>query len=190
MPGRILAATRTTAGTRNLVTPHLILDQQNLTGGVGAGFGEASGQVYKGQGFIPTATTLSAIAFQLRATGSQGMKVFIDNADANFFPTGTLGVGLYSFTIANGSLATTLKTYNLPVALTIVPGNRYCFYLAPWNIGGNVYADDYRDMEVSVANPYANGKNINYSGSWVNGDGGNQDLVFQTYGTAERILAS
>lgn len=162
-----------------------LLDQQNLTGGVGIGSGQTPTPQARSQGFKPTYNYLSAIAFKINSVGSKGMLVVIDNADANSKPTGTYQVGLYSFEITNAQLSTALKKFSLPTPLAVTANNQYAFYLVPWNTTTHAYADDYRDWDSSVGNPYANGKQAFYdsgSGTWGNNDSGNADSVFQTYG--------
>ena len=167
-----------------------IIDQQNLTGGVGIGFGDSgSGRDYLMQGFIAKLSTIDAVSFQLNSVGSQGMKVWIDNADANFFPTGTVGVGIGGATeITNANLSTTHKKYTLASAVTLVPGNRYVICMAPWNTSTHVWASDYRDVNSATSNPYANGRRVHGDTAFttfVAPDSGNADIVFATYGTVE-----
>ncbi len=164
------------------------LDQYNDTGGTAIGFGQAAGTVYRAQGFIPTKNSLTKIGFKPNSVGTKGLKVIIDVAGSNSFPTGTLGTGLYSFTITNATLSTSFKEYSLPVALTVTTGSQYCFYLAPWDTGTNLYSDDYRDFDSNTANPYASGKMSSYASSaWTNNDAGTSDMVFATYGTTVAV---
>lgn len=164
----------------------ITIDQFNYSGGVGIGWGDATRHA-RGQGFIPNFKYLSGIAFKINSTGSKGMKVFIDTADSNSFPTHAFETGaLASFVIPNSSLTTNLKRFNLPVPLAVTPGNQYCFYLEPWDTSTDTYADDYRDWDSSVGNPYASGKQAQYDPTapgWLNNDSGNADSVFETYGT-------
>lgn len=163
----------------------MALDQENTSGALGIGFGENAGVKYRSQSFIPTLNLLEQIAVHPNSTGSKGLKFYIDNADSNGFPTGTLGVGLYSFVVPNASLVAALTAYSLPVPLSVTPGNSYCYYMAPWDTAGDVYSDDYRDFRASVSNPYASGKMASYETAtgWYNNDDGNADMVFQTYGS-------
>lgn len=180
-----------TAGTKSLkytvvTTPPIeIVDAANTTGGVGIGFGQTPNPQARGQGFKTTGSLITAVAFKLNSVGSKGMLVVFDNADSNSKPTGVYKTGIYSFEITNGNLATSLKKFALPVALPVTPGNQYVFYLVPWDTSTHAYADDYRDWDSNVGNPYANGKQSYYDtssgGSWNNNDSGNADSVFRIY---------
>ena len=158
------------------------LDQSQPLGNTYAGFGEYSGTRYRGMGFKTTGTSLTAISFELYSTGTYGMKVYIDTADADSIPEHAVGSELYSWEIPNAQLSAPLKKYSLPTPLSVTPATQYCFYLAPWNTTTHAYADDYRDPSWQNANVYANGKPIGYSsGAWWVSDSGNFDMRFEIY---------
>lgn len=167
-----------------------IQDQVNTSGTLGVGFGDVgNGRDYLMQGFIPTASNISAVAFYLHGksgNGNQGYKVWIDNADASFFPTGAVGVGIGGATeIPNASLVTgALTQYILSAPVTLTPGNRYVMCFAPWNTSTHVFSSDYQDWRTSVSNPYANGRRVHGNtafNSFSAPDSGNADIQFRTY---------
>lgn len=160
------------------------VDQVQNVGTHGVGFGQFAAVRYRGQGFIPTYSFLSAIEFQ-RNLGSQGIKVYIDTADVNSLPLHAVGSELYSFVIPFSQLSASLTKYNLPVLLPVTPGVQYVFYLAPWNTTTNSYQDDYQDAWFQTADVYPRGKSpINTNGTWAVSDTGNLDMNFKTYGFA------
>lgn len=169
-----------------------IVDQENTSGAVGIGWGDVgSGRDYLAQGFIPTLDNITAISFWINSksgTGTQGYLLWIDNANANSEPTGTVFVGIGGVTeITNAELTTgSLVKYTLATPVTgLTPGNRYCFVLAPYNTTTNAYSADYQDFTSSVSNPYANGRRTHgdtaYT-TWSAPDSGNADLQFRVYG--------
>ena len=168
-------------------------DQENTTGGTSIGFGDTgSGRDYMVQGFIPTLTTITAIEFDMNAVGTEDLKIWIDTADANSSPdNGVDGIG-GSTQIANADLSTSLKKFTLTTPITnLIVGNQYCIGAAPWDIGTDAWASDYRDWNSAVSNPYANGRREHLDASYANPtapDSGNADIVFATYGeTVEGI---
>lgn len=170
-----------------------VIDQENISGTIGIGFGDTgNGRDYMCQGFIPTLDNITAVSFQLNSTGSKGMKVWIDNADASYFPTGAVGVGIGGATeIPNGSLTTSLTKYTLASSVTLVPGNRYVICSAPWNTSTHVWEADYRDVKSSVSNPYANGRRVHADAAYTSfgaPDSGNADILFRTYGESTTTL--
>lgn len=159
------------------------VDQSQLLNNANAGFGQNAFVRYRGQGFKPTLSQLTGIAFDLGAIGTYGIKVYIDAADSNSIPLHAPGSELYSFVIPNASLSLGLTVYNLPAALNVTPGSQYCFYLAPWDPVGNAYIDDYRDTRWQSSDVYANGKAIrNDNGTWSNEAAGAFDMEFETVG--------
>jgi len=155
-----------------------IVDQSQLLGGTGAGFGEFDGMRYRGQGFIPDIASLTAIEFD-RNKGSYGIKIFLYAADSDSIPTGG---EIYSWEVANGDITGNFQKFTLPVEQTLTIGNRYCFYIAPWDTSAHEYHDDYQDADWKNANVYSDGKAIQYFGGWSVSDSGNLDMHFQTYG--------
>jgi hypothetical protein len=141
------------------------------------------------QGFIPTATNISAIAFYLHSkSGSPdiGYRVWIDEADANFYPVNGIGGIGGSTLITNASLVTgALTKYSLSSVVSgLTAGNRYVIVIAPWNTTTNAWASSYNDFRTSVSNPYANGRRVHGDGSyssWFAPDSGNADIQFRTY---------
>lgn len=163
-----------------------VLDQSQTGGVTSAGFGEVSATRYRGQAWVPTYSRLEAISFQLGSVGTQGIKVYIDSATGSI-PDHSPGAEIYSFTIANATLAASFKKYLLPVPLDgLTPGAQYAFYLAPWNIAGNTYSDDYRDLTWINSNAYLPGDAIvNNAGTWSVSDTGNLDMKFETYACSD-----
>jgi Na+-transporting NADH:ubiquinone oxidoreductase subunit NqrE len=181
----------TVTDTSSVSMPNEIVDQSQLLNGTGAGFGENAHVRYRGQGFTPTLNNLSAIEFQ-RAKGSKGIKIYIDTADANSFPTHAVGSELYSFTVTNASITGSFQKFTLPTLLTgLTIGAQYVFYIAPWDTGTDLYADDYQDMQFRNANVYAGGKaivwDVDGANTWAVSDAGNLDLYFNTYGYAGAV---
>lgn len=164
-----------------------VLDQSNATGATGIGFGDTgNSRDYMGQGFIPTLSNISAISLKLSTVGTMGLLVWIDNADANFFPTGAVGVGIGGVTeILNSALvAATLTKYSLSAPVTLIPGQRYVIMFAPWDTSNHVFSADYRDVVSSSADPYASGKRIHGNGaynSFAAPDSGTDDILFEEY---------
>lgn len=171
-----------------------ILDQSNYTGATGIGFGDTgNGRDYLSQGFIPTLNNITAVSFRIAdkdGSGSIGYKVWIDTCDTNSKPAGSVGTGIGGATeITNAALVTgALTKYTLTTPVTgLIPGNRYCFVIAPWNTSTHVFAASYHDVMSSTANPYASGKRNHgdtaYT-TWSTPDSGNDDILFETYGNA------
>ena len=169
-----------------------IIDQQNTSGALGVGFGDTgTGKDYMCQGFIPTLDNVTAVSFWIASKSSDaniGYAVWIDAADASYFPTGTVFVGVGGFTeITNAELTTgSLVKYTLTTPATgLTPGNRYVICFAPYNTTTNAWAAEYIDWRASVSNPYANGRRVHGDAAfsnWIAPDSGNADIQFQTYG--------
>lgn len=164
-------------------------DQSNTTAGVGIGFGDTSnGRDYTCQGFIPTLDNITAVSIALNSVGTQGLYIWIDTADSNSFPDNGVG-GIGGGTkIANGSLSTGLTKYTLDSSVNLTPSSQYVVCAAPWNIGSDIWASDYRDWDSSTANPYSSGKVTNLDGSYANPtnpDSGNADRHFKTWGVLD-----
>lgn len=158
-----------------------MLDQFNDMGGVSIGFGQAAGLKYASQGFIPTVSQITDVVFKLKDLGTKDMRVWIDKADSNSFPLGSLEAGLGFIDIPRANLIAT--AHQFPIAIPVTPGKQYVMCMAPWDISKHAYADDYRNLDCSVANPYANGKMGHYqNGVWSNNDAGKGDMVFEIYG--------
>ena len=152
------------------------VDQSNLVGGNGAGFGTFAAVRARGQVFVPTISTFSTLAFQQNGLGTTDLLVTLTNVDqTSLLP---IGSPLATWVIPFASLTTTLTTYTLTPAYTnMVPGTAYAFYLQPQLNG--VYTDSYRDLNMSVANPYTSGVEItNTNGTWAQET--ILDMVFQT----------
>ena len=167
-----------------------IIDQENQAGAIGIGFGDTgSGRDYMCQGFIAQTSSIDAVSFKLQSTGSIGMAVWIDAADASSNPTGTVAVGIGGFTeIANATLSTTFKLYALSETVTLTPGTRYVICLAPWNTSTHVWGSDYRDVLSSVSNPYSSGRRVHLDDAFANPsapDSGNADILFRTHSTVD-----
>lgn len=166
-----------------------ILDQSNYSGSLGVGFGDTgNGRDYMCMGFIPTLANIDAVSFSINSKPGAGLgyKVWIDNADSNFYPTGAVGVGIGGATeIPSASLVTgALTKYSLASQVTLIPGNRYVLCFAPWDLSSHTWAQSYNDWLTSVSNPYANGRRVHGNASfasWSAPDSGNSDLVFETY---------
>lgn len=143
-----------------------VLDQHQDSEGTNFGFGEFAGARYRGQNFTPAKPgKLGTIGFS-RVKGSKGIRVYIDITDASHLPVNTPAGALYSFDISNANVFDNYHTYDLPVPLALSVGTEYCFYLAPWDVGGtNAYADDYADCRGINTTP--GGKEItNTAGVW------------------------
>lgn len=140
------------------------IDEHQDSEGTNFGFGQNAVIRYRGQIFTPNLTAdLVSIGFS-RNKGSQGIKVYIDTVTSNA-PTHAVGSELYSFTITNANVVTGYNVYTLPVPLKLTSGVAYCFYLAPWNTSGDVYADDYQDCH-GVASAVTGLELTNNNGSW------------------------
>jgi hypothetical protein len=163
-------------------------DQRQNSETTNAGFGEFSFVRYRGQSFTAAFATLTAIGFQMISQGSKGLKVYLYAADSSGLPTGS---ELYSFVIANAQVSTSFKQYRLPVAQTLTPGNRYCFYLAPWDTSGDAYSDDYRDLRHVNSSTYSsNYAIVNNNGTWSQSDSGDLDMWFETYGRPPNLTGN
>lgn len=143
------------------------------------------------QGFIPTLTSITAVSFQTdsKPGAGFGFAVWIDNADASFFPTGSVFTGIGGYTeIPSASLATgALTKYTLASTVTLVPGNRYVICFAPINTVTHAWAASYHDWRGGISNPYASGRRVHLDGSFANPsapDSGNSDIAFETYGNS------
>lgn len=169
-----------------------VIDQSNTTGATAIGFGDVgSGRDYMSQGFIGRLNNITHISFYINGksgTSTQGYKLWVDNADSNSAPTGTVFVGIGGATeILNSTLVTgALTKYTLTTPVTgLVPGNRYCFVLAPFNTTTHTYSADYQDFISSTGNPYPSGKRNHgdtaYT-TWSAPDSGNDDLQFEIWG--------
>jgi len=168
------------------------LDQSNTSGTIGIGFGDlGNGRDYMCQGFkMATYNQITAISFYVKSkdgNANVGYKVWIDNANANSEPTGTVAVGIGGGTeITNATLnTTTLTKYTLGSTVDVTIGNQYTLCLAPWNTSTHVWASSYNDFQSSVSNPYANGRRTHgdtaYT-TWSAPDSGNADIHFEIYG--------
>ena len=154
-----------------------IVDQQQSTNNASFGFGQFASVRYRGQGFTPTYNYLTSIAFY-RDAPTADLKIYIDSGDANNIPTHSVGSELYSFIVPHAQITGALQKFTLPVPLAVTPGNKYCFYIAPFS--GGVYSDDYQNQHGTSSQTYATGKEItNNNGTWSN-----EGLSFQftTYG--------
>ena len=127
----------------------LIVDQfQTTSDGTSAGAGQFASARYRGQVFTPTQSRVDAVMFycQFDGGGTIGFKIYFYNVDQN---TNLPTTEIYSFTVA--ASAYTQNKYNrftLPVPITdLNPGQKYCFYIAPWNTGTDAYSDYYRDLK-------------------------------------------
>lgn len=168
-----------------------VTDQENTSGSTAIGFGDTgNGRDYAAQGFIPTKNTITAISFWVNSksgTSTQGIKVWIDNADSNFYPTGSAGVGIGGQTeILNANITTgSLVKYTLSSTVSVTPGNRYVLCIAPWNTTTHAWSQYYADFTSSISNPYANGRRVHGDGAFTNWsapDSGNADFQFRVYG--------
>lgn len=169
-----------------------IVAVENTVGTTMIGFGDVgSGRDYLSQGFIlASVDNITAISFYVNGksgTGTQGYRVWIDEANANSEPlNGVGGIGGDTL-ITNASIVTgALTKYTLSAAVTgLSIGTRYCVVIAPWNTSTNAYSADYQDFASSVANPYSDGRrthgNTAYN-AWTAPDAGNADIQFRVYG--------
>lgn len=140
-----------------------ILTNAQDSEGSSFGFGEFANVRYRGQRFTPLISgEITTVGFS-RNKGSQGIKVYFDTVTSNA-PTNSPGSELYSFTITNANVIDEYGEYALPTPLAVTGGTEYCFYIAPWDTSGNVYADDYQDVRgVSVT---GGGEITNTTGTW------------------------
>ena len=140
-----------------------ILTNAQDSEGSSFGFGEFANVRYRGQRFTPKIDgEITTVGFS-RNKGSQGIKVYFDTVTSNA-PTSSPGSELYSFTITNANVIDEYGEYALPTPLAVTGGTEYCFYIAPWDTSGNVYADDYQDTRgVSVT---GGGEITNTTGTW------------------------
>lgn len=177
----------------------------NHTGAIAIGFGDtANGRDYMCQGFVMSQyTTITAVGFDINGKNGDtnlGRKVWIDNSDTNSVPTGSVGVGIGGGTeITNAQLVTgSLTKYTLTTSVSVTIGNKYVLCMAPWNTTTHVWASDYQDIVSSTANPYAP---ANFTGAkrqhgdaayttWSAPDAGNDDILFDIYGTATASQSS
>ena len=166
------------------------IDQENTSGGVGIGFGDVgNGRDYMGQGFIPDIDNITAVSLSPNSKDGNadiGYKVWIDEADTNFFPThGIGGIGGVTL-ITNAQLSTGgLSKYTLSSPVSLTPGNRYVIMIAPWNTVTDAYASSYQDWNSSTGNPYADGRRIHGDTAFTSfgaPDSGNADITFRTHG--------
>lgn len=158
------------------------LDQEQTSGGNNAGFGEFASGRYRGMGFTPARSSLTAIEFD-RNKGSKGIKIYLATADADSIPTQALGSELYSWTVTNATITGAIQKFTLPIPQTLTIGAQYVFYIAPWDTTTDLYADDYQDMVWTPSNVYTGGKPVvNNNGTWSVSDAGNLDAQFKTYG--------
>jgi hypothetical protein len=129
-----------------------VVDQQNTSGTIDIGFGDVgSGRDYAVQGFIPTLNNITAIEFHPRSKDGNaniGWLVWIDNADANSNPTGTVNVGIGGATeITNASVTTGADNkVTLSAPVTVTPGQRYCMVFVPYNTSTNAKVNSYHDF--------------------------------------------
>lgn len=170
------------------------LDQSNSTGTQDVGFGNGSTNKYACQGFKPTYNRVTAVSVYLTNNiGTEDMLIWVDAADSNSYPTGTLEQGLGRMEIPNSQLAYALTKYTFSSPITVTPNNQYVFCVAPWDNSTHSYATRYRNFKSSTSNPYANGKVSTYSTSgstWSNPDSGALDRVFEVYGTNAPTITS
>lgn len=149
------------------------LDNEQNSTGANFGFGEFSGARYRGQVFTCNTTgDLSKIGFA-RNKGSTGLKVYFDTVDGSNLPAHSVGSELYSFTIPYADVIDEYGEYELPVPFAVTAGTKYCFYLAPWDVAGDVYSDDYQDVR-GISSVSGGVKEITYNGGWST-----EDLTFQ-----------
>lgn len=173
-----------------------IVDQENTSGTTGIGFGDyGNGRDYLIQGFIPTLNNVTAVSFYITSkpvSGNVGYAVWIDNADTNSNPTGSVATGIGGFTeITNANLtANALTKYTLASSVNLTIGNRYCICVAPWNTSTHSWEAAYVDWRSSTSNPYANGRRVHGNtayNSFGAPDSGNADIQFRTYGNDSAI---
>ena len=85
--------------------------------------------------------------------------------DGSNLPTHSVGSELYSFTIPYADVIDEYGEYELPVPFAVTAGTKYCFYLAPWDVAGDVYSDDYQDVR-GISSVSGGVKEITYNGGW------------------------
>ena len=142
------------------------LDQQNLTDGTNSAFGQFNNIRYQGFGFIPNRTGYVTKVAISRNKGSQGLNFYFDNAGSNSIPLDPPSNALYSFTVPNSQITGGYQVFTLPSRLYVIAGQQYCVYVAPWNTGLNIYADDLENEQYNTGS-YSDGQVIiNTNGVW------------------------
>lgn len=173
-----------------------VLDQSDTTGTIGIGFGDdGAGRKYMAMGFQPDLNNITSVSFYMKSKDADtniGIKLWIDTADSNSNPAnGVDGVGGVTI-LGNGEIVTTGMTkYALDTAVSLTAGNQYCFVAVPWNTNTSAVANSYHDWQSSTSNPYTKGRRVHLDSDFANPsapDGGNADLVFETYGNQGVIL--
>lgn len=123
----------------------LTVDQSQLTGTSGVGFGQFTGVRYRVQGFTPTVARIDGAGFYFNGSkGSAGMRVELQ-ALAGGAPD---GVALASAQLTNAQLSASASIENLfPLVHSgLTPGVQYALVLMPWDTTTGTYVDNYRDM--------------------------------------------
>lgn len=188
---------RSSSGSKTPVIDSV--DQQNLSGTLGVGFGDTgASRDYLAMGFTPTYSDITAVGFNIggkSGNSQEGYAVWIDNADASFFPTGSVFTGIGGFTkIFNSDIVTnTLSRYSLASTVILTPGQRYAVVVSPYNTTSNTWTPIYQNWLSSITNPYAAGRRVHANASftgWNAPDSGTSDLVFQTYGSGRALSGS
>lgn len=147
--------------------------QQDASTGA-AGFGEIAGNKHRGNTFTALHDNVTAVMLQLDSTGSKDLRIDI-YATSGDLPTGS---SLGGYTVPNASLSTSYTKYTFSSPVTgLSIGTKYAFVLSPYSAG--VYSDDYRDMRISNANPYADGTHFKHEGSFATESG--LDCKFRIY---------
>jgi len=161
------------------------LDNEQPLGTSSFGSGEYSIIRYRGQVFTATLTgTLSKIGFA-RNKGVTDLKVYFDTVDGSNLPAHSVGSELYSFTIPHADVVDEYGEYELPVPLAVTSGTKYCFYIAPWNISTNSYADGYQDLRGLSSVSGGVTEITNNNGSWT---AESLTLQYKTYITQSSVV--
>jgi len=148
--------------------------QQDTSTATGAGFGEIAGNKHRGQSFTAIHNNITGVMLEMASTGSKDLRVDI-YATSSDLPTGSV---LGGYTIPNASLSTAYTQYTFGTPVTgLSISTKYCFVLSPYS--GGVYSDEYRDIKVSNANPYADGVHLKHEGSFAAESG--LDTKFRVY---------
>lgn len=175
-----------------------VVDQSNYSGTIGVGFGDTgNGRDYMVMGFVPTLKNITKFGVWLHSkdgNANVGYRAWIDTADSGSAPQNGIGGIGGSTEITNATLIINrLNQYTLSSPVTLTPGTRYVLAFAPWNTTTHAWVASYNDWRSSVSNPYASGRRVHLNSSYASPtapDSGNNDLVFEEYGTDQSTSSS
>lgn len=159
---------------------YILLDQIQPVGESSVGFGEQTGVYSRGQTFRPQLDNIHKIGFNMKSTGSKGMRISIGETVGGLPPSTATTSPLCQQIYTNGQLVTGFQRYELDTPCSVTPETEYYMIFEPWNTTTNLYENDYRDMGFEP-DSYADGKGLEKGGATAWTSTNSNELQFETY---------